>query len=132
MVIKLLLATLLASVGVLLVAVFQLSIWPKIFITSYTVLVAVTCYLSLKDQSDIAINDQSTDVSKTDEEIILEIITQRGTAKRHDLLPHLDMSKSTLVRLLDEMEEKGQIVQIGERKASYYTLPTPKIESFET
>ena len=131
MAIKFLLATILVSVGVFLVALFQFSIWPKIFITSYTVLVAVTCYLSLKNQSDIVINDQDSDTAKTDEEIILEIITQKGSAKRHDLLPHLDMSKSTLVRLLDEMEEKGQIVQIGERKASYYTLPAAKLDSSE-
>ncbi len=131
MVIKLLLVTILASVGVLLLALFQFSVWPKFFISAYTILVAATCYLTLKDQSDIVINYQDSDTAKTDEEIILEIITQKGTAKRHDLLPHLDMSKSTLVRLLDEMEEKGQIVQIGERKATYYTLPTPKTDSFE-
>lgn len=57
------------------------------------------------------------------EEIILNVIRQTGKAKRADLLPQVGMSKSSLVRLLDEMEAKGLIVQVGERKATFYTLP---------
>lgn len=56
------------------------------------------------------------------EDIILGIIRVKGRAKRRDLLPHMKMSKSSLVRLLDDMEERGLIVQVGERKASYYVL----------
>ncbi len=60
--------------------------------------------------------------NKEPEAVILEIIRLKGKAKRHDILPHLDISKSTLVRILDKLEAEGQVVQVGERKASYYTL----------
>lgn len=60
---------------------------------------------------------------KTAQEIILETIRARGKAKRHDFLPKVGLSKSSLGRLLDQMESKGLIVQTGERKGSFYTLP---------
>ena len=62
--------------------------------------------------------------AKEPETVILEIIRSKGKAKRHDILPHLDISKATLVRILDKLEADGQVVQVGERKASYYTLKT--------
>jgi predicted transcriptional regulator len=58
-----------------------------------------------------------------EEEIILDVIRKKGQAKREDLLTATGMSKSSLGRLLDEMEARRLIVQVGERKASYYTLP---------
>ena len=56
------------------------------------------------------------------EEVILEVIRNKGQAKREDFLAASDMSKSSLGRLLDMMEAEGKIVQVGERKASYYVL----------
>jgi uncharacterized membrane protein len=66
--------------------------------------------------------DQETDSEKTAREIILEAIRAKGKARRSDLLPLLKMSKSTLVRLLDKMEAEGLVVQVGERKATYYAI----------
>jgi uncharacterized membrane protein len=56
------------------------------------------------------------------EEMILDVIRKKGRAKREDFLTATGMSKSSLGRLLDKMEDKGLIVQIGDRKASHYTL----------
>lgn len=56
------------------------------------------------------------------EEIVLNVIREKGKAKRADLLPHVGISKSSLVRLLDDMEKRGLVVQTGERKGAYYTL----------
>lgn len=63
---------------------------------------------------------------KGPEEVVLNVIRQMGKVKRADLLPRVEMSKSSLVRLLDQMEKKGLIVQVGERKASFYTIPQLK------
>lgn len=63
---------------------------------------------------------------KTAQEIILETIRTKGKAKRHDLLPLVKISKSTLVRLLDKMEVEGTLVQIGQKKAAFYMLPELK------
>ena len=59
---------------------------------------------------------------KLEEETVLDVIRKKGQAKREDLLSATGMSKSSLGRLLDKMEEKGLIAQIGDRKASHYTL----------
>lgn len=65
-------------------------------------------------------------ISEKAQGIILETIRTKGKAQRHDLLPKVGLSKSSLGRLLDQMEAKGLIRQEGERKASYYVLLTPK------
>ena len=59
---------------------------------------------------------------KTAQEIILETIRTKGKAQRHDLLPHVGLSRSSLGRLLDQMEAKGLIRQEGDRKVSHYVL----------
>lgn len=89
-------------------------------------IVTVVVLWKLKDpQTKIIekiVNVEVGSEAKEPEAVILEIIRLKGKAKRHDLLPHVDMSKSTLVRILDKLEVEGKVVQIGERKASYYTL----------
>ena len=47
------------------------------------------------------------------------LITPKG---KHDLLPVTGLSRSSLGRLLDQMEARGLIQQEGDRKASYYIL----------
>ena len=59
---------------------------------------------------------------KTAQEIILNAIRTKGKARRHDLLPQVGLSRSSLGRLLDQMEGKGLIRQEGERKSSYSVL----------
>lgn len=61
-----------------------------------------------------------------EEETILDVIRQKGQAKREDFLAATGMSKSSLGRLLDKMETDGKIMQVGERKASYYKLADKK------
>ena len=65
---------------------------------------------------------QQEAAEKSVREIILEAIRAKGKAQRKDLLPLVTVSKSTLVRLLDQLEAEGLIEQIGERKASYYRV----------
>ena len=60
--------------------------------------------------------------TRNPEEVVLDLIRKSGRAKREDLLPVTGMSRSSLGRLLDEMESRGRIRQIGERKGSYYVL----------
>lgn len=62
------------------------------------------------------------------EGIILEIIKANGRAKRQDLLPQVGLSRSSLGRLLDQMEAKCLIRQEGVRKASYYVLATKPLQ----
>lgn len=56
------------------------------------------------------------------EEVVLDLIRKNGRAKREDLLPVTGLSRSSLGRLLEQMEAAGQITQVGERKASYYVI----------
>jgi uncharacterized membrane protein len=68
-------------------------------------------------------SDGQPEVSeKTPQEIILETIRTKGKAQRHDLLPQVGLSRSSLGRILDQMEAKGLIRQEGDRKASHYVL----------
>jgi len=59
---------------------------------------------------------------KSVEEKILATIREKGQAKRRDLMNVTGLSRSSLGRLLDEMEKRGLIEQQGERKTSFYTL----------
>lgn len=56
------------------------------------------------------------------EELVLDMIRKNGQVKREDILPALGISRSSVGRLLEKMEEKGLITQIGDRKASHYVL----------
>ena len=53
-------------------------------------------------------------------QIILDLIRTKGQAKREDLLPETKLSRSSLGRVLDRMEAKGMIEQVGERKGAHY------------
>ncbi len=57
-----------------------------------------------------------------EDETVLDVIRQKGQAKREELLFATGMSKSSLGRLLDKMETEGKIMQVGERKASHYII----------
>lgn len=99
---------------------------------AYATVVFVTCWAGLRttsveagDQKRPAEEAPKTSEGSTPEEIILNAIRTKGKAKRADLLPVVEMSKSSLVRLLDGMENKGLIVQVGDKKAAYYTLKGP-------
>lgn len=56
------------------------------------------------------------------EEKILNLMREKKSAQRQDLLPVTRLSRSTLGRLLDEMEKKGLIEQHGDRKGARYRL----------
>ncbi len=66
--------------------------------------------------------EKTVEAVRNPEEVVLDLIRKNGRAKREDLLPATGMSRSTLGRLLEEMEKRGRIRQIGERKGSYYVL----------
>jgi hypothetical protein len=59
---------------------------------------------------------------KSPEDTILEIIRTKGQAQRHDFLAVLNLSRTSLGRILDDMEKTGQIRQIGERKSAFYAF----------
>lgn len=117
--------------------------WASGGLLAYAILVVVTCWASLRrgigreeEKGEVASGNDNqrrpaeeapkTAEGRTPEEIILNAIRTKGKVKRHDLLPLVEISKSTLVRLLNKMEAEGLVVQVGERKASYYALPEPR------
>lgn len=67
-------------------------------------------------------NRNSEDSENAALEIVLKTIRTKGKVQRHDLLPQVGLSRSSLGRLLDQMEAQGLIRQIGDRKATYYVL----------
>jgi len=76
----------------------------------------------ISGEKPITVEKGPTETAGNPEEVILNLIRKNGRAKREDLLPVTGMSRSSLGRLLEEMEARGQIRQIGERKWSYYVL----------
>ena len=58
------------------------------------------------------------------EETVLQLIKDKGKVTRKEIIDALKISESAVGRILDEMEAKKQIQQVGERKAAYYILPT--------
>lgn len=102
------------------------NLWLFMALT-YLVLVGVTLGFSWRREAKNiskleAPNKPVGMVDKSAQETILEVIRANGTAQRHHLLPLVGISRSSLGRLLDQMEANGLIRQEGERKASYYVL----------
>ena len=62
--------------------------------------------------------------AKGREETVLQLIKDKGKVTRKEIIDALKISESAVGRILDEMEAKKQIQQVGERKAAYYILPT--------
>lgn len=54
------------------------------------------------------------------EERILEVIRVRGKAQRGDLISVTGLPRTSLGRVLDEIEKAGKIRQVGDRKAAFY------------
>lgn len=61
--------------------------------------------------------------AKTREETILQMIKDKGRVEKKEIMATLKLSDSTVGRILDEMESKKKIQQVGEYKNTYYTLP---------
>lgn len=112
------------SLGVAVWLVFQLCTSGEHLknglLLCYVASVIFMLVMELKGKGAAGVSSLSETETKEPQEIILQIIHEKGRAKRQDILPHLRMSKSTLVRLLDKMEEKGIIEQVRDRKGSYY------------
>ena len=117
---------LVTSVGVVIWLTFQLCTSAEYLknglLLGYVAIVIFILVMDLKAKSVVDVAPSAQPETKEPEEIILQIIREKGRAKRGDLLPHVEISKSSLVRLMDEMESAGKVTQIGERKASYYIL----------
>ena len=103
--------------------------WPFGLVEAVWSLVAAWRWWRVKVAADIPSASPSPSLAgedgkseKTAQKIILDAIRIKGKAQRHDLLPHVDLSRSSLGRLLDQMEAQGLIRQEGDRKASYYVL----------
>lgn len=78
-----------------------------------------------KEEKPMAVEKEPAEAAGKPEEIILNLIRKNGRAKREDLLLVTGMSRSSLGRLLEQMEAAGQITQIGERwiHVSWATKP---------
>jgi len=96
-------------------------LWLGIGILVYVAVSVVTVWKSANSQPPIT-GATSQDPQKSPEDIILEIIHTKGQAQRHDFLAVLNLSRTSLGRILDDMEKTGQIQQIGERKPAFYTV----------
>ncbi|MBI2067416.1 MAG: hypothetical protein HYT77_05330 [Deltaproteobacteria bacterium] len=70
--------------------------------------------------------EKPTEPTKNPEEVVLDLIRKSGRAKREELLPVTGMSRSSLGRLLEQMEKKGSITQVGKLKWSYYVMAGSK------
>lgn len=64
--------------------------------------------------------------AKTREETILQKIREHGKITRKEIMDALQLSESSVGRILDQMEAGKRIQQVGERKAAYYILPPAK------
>jgi len=63
---------------------------------------------------------------RTREETVLAMIRERGKAERKEVMAQLKISDSTAGRLLDGMEKKGVITQVGQYKDAYYVAGAGK------
>jgi len=96
-------------------------LWLGIGICAYVVVSVVTVWKSANSKPTM-MGATSQAPKKSPEAIILEIIRTKGQAQRHDFLSVLNLSRTSLGRILDDMEKTGQIQQIGERKSAFYAL----------
>ncbi len=62
--------------------------------------------------------------AKSREETVLQLIQDHGKVTRKEIMESLKLSESAVGRILDQMEGKKAIQQVGERKAAYYILPS--------
>lgn len=96
--------------------------WRNVFLIAYVAVVIFALIMDLKARPIMGVAPADKAETKKLEETILQIIRKKIRARRRDFLPHVKISKSTLVRLLDKMEKEGRIEQVGERKQSFYKL----------
>ena len=61
--------------------------------------------------------------SMTREETILQRIKDHGKVTRKEMMETLELSDSSVGRILEGMEAKKQIQQVGDYKGTYYILP---------
>jgi len=102
----------------ILLAIKGASVWLCLATLIYIVVAVVTNWQSSTSNEAGILQDGQ----KPPEDIILEIIRTKGQAQRHDFLSVLKLSRTSLVRILDDMEKTGQIQQISERKSAFYAL----------
>ncbi len=72
-------------------------------------------------------NSSKTEVILSREQTILQMIKTNGKTTRREIVAGLKVSRSTAGRLLDGLESKGLIKQVGgESKDTYYVLSQAK------
>jgi len=96
-------------------------LWLGIGILAYVAVSVVTVWKPANSQPQMT-EGTGQESQQSPEATILEIIRTKGQAQRHDFLAVLNLSRTSLGRILDEMEKTGQIRQIGERKSAFYAL----------
>jgi hypothetical protein len=96
-------------------------LWLGIGFCVYVAVSAATVWKLANSQLPMT-GSTGQESQKSPEDIILEIIRTKGQAQRHDFLAVLKLSRTSLGRVLDDMEKTGQIQQIGERKSACYAL----------
>lgn len=106
------------AVLAIVVAIKGTAIWFCLSALAYIAIAVVTNWQPTNSNGVTSLSDGH----QSPEETILEIIRAKGQAQRHDFLAVLKLSRTSLGRVLDEMEEAGQIRQIGERKSAFYAL----------
>ena len=111
-------ASFVTAVLLIFMAVRGSELW---FCLGSLIYVITACVLFWLNSKKSLSKDDAT-VLSLDEEKVLKLIHQKRQAQRSDILPYVDVSKSTLVRILDKLEEKKLIRQVGEGKATYYEI----------
>ena len=56
------------------------------------------------------------------EEAILQMIREKGKVEKKEMMTTLKLSDSTVGRILDDLQKKKQIQQVGQYKDTYYIL----------
>lgn len=59
---------------------------------------------------------------KSREETILQMVKEKGKVEKKEIMAALKLSDSAAGRILDAMEKKKKLQQVGEYKNTYYTL----------
>lgn len=69
-------------------------------------------------------SDKNVKEALNRQDAVLDAIKNKGKITRKEVGALLGISSSTAGRLLDEMEKKGVVEQIGQHKDTHYVLPT--------
>lgn len=69
---------------------------------------------------DIKAGKDSTVLNRQDR--VMELVKGRGRITREEVIEALKVSATTAWRVLDEMEKKGLLKQVGEHKDAYYVV----------